>query len=426
MKRLKISLPALLLLLLVIATGCADKTVKHFMANSPTYMATETWRSQSFTFEGPRALQTPGKIYLYSNLLLVNEFLAGVHIFDNSNPSSPIDLGFLPVIGNQDIAVRNNILYVDSYHDLLSFDISDPRQPHLLNRIENVFDFDNYAFVPGYDPNYPMVEVDPNQGVVVGWTLTETSEEVVTPWRGNTLMAEDALSGGGVTLGTSNFAGGSGLAGSTARFSIYDHYLYTLESNELGVFDIQESLQHLRDVPMIFVCETLYPTGGYLYVGTTTGMLIYSLSDPSSPSYVSLYSHLDACDPVVVQGDKAFVTLSTGTRCTGALDVLEVIDLSDITMPTLLYQFQMTNPKGLGLDGNTLFLCDGSAGLKIFDKTDLSAINLNMISQFSGITAADVIPNNQVLLMTSAEGIYQYSYADLQNIVQLSMIPVQQ
>jgi hypothetical protein len=78
------------------------------------------------------------------------------------------------------------------------------------------------------------------------------------------------------------------------------------------------------------------------------------------------------------------------------------------------------------LDGNTLFLCDGADGLKVFDKTDLSTISQHLISQFSGITAADVIPNNQVLLMTSAQGIYQYSYADLQNITQLSVIPVQQ
>ena len=47
-----------------------------------------------------------------------------------------------------------------------------------------------------------------------------------------------------------------------------------------------------------------------------------------------------------------------------------------------------------------------------------------MLSRFPNILTADVIPRNQVLIMTSAEGIYQYSYADLNNIVQISHIPV--
>jgi hypothetical protein len=426
MQRLKIVFPTLLLLL-VIASGCADKTVRSFMANTPVYTPVETWRAQPFTFEATRALKTPGKIYLYNNLLLVNEFLEGVHFFDNSNPSSPIELGFLPVHATQDLAVRNNILYVDSYTDLISFDISDPRNPTFHQRLTNIFQFNNYVFMEGFDGTYPMVEIDPNQGVVTGWTLTETSEEVVGYGRGG--MMEDMLMSGvasNETFGASNFANGNGLGGSTARFTIYDQYLYTLENFELGVFDIQDGIVHLRDLGLSMSSETLYPTNGYLYIGTTTGMLIYNLSNPASPSFVSSYAHITSCDPVVVQGDKAFVTLSTGNQCFGNVNSLQVIDLVDMTNPTLLYEYPMTNPKGLGLDGNTLFLCDGPDGLKVFDKTDLGTISQHLISQFSGITAADVIPHNNVLLMTSAQGIYQYSYADLQNITQLSVIPVQQ
>ncbi len=425
MQRLKFVFPTLLLLL-VIVSGCADKTTRSFLANTPVYTPTETWRAQAFTFEATRALKTPGKIYLYNNLLLVNEFLEGVHFYDNSNPASPIELGFLPVHANQDLAVRNNILYVDSYTDLLSFDISDPRHPNFLTRLNNIFAFNNYVFMEDFDPNYPMVEIDPNQGVVTGWIVEETTTEVVNYGRGG--MMEDMLmsnSGGAGPLANSNFANGNGLGGSTARFTIFEQYLYTLENFELGVFDIQDGLVHLRDIGLTMSSETLFPADGYLYIGTTTGMLIYNLSNAASPTFVSSYAHMTSCDPVVVQGDKAFVTLRSGNFCAGNVNTLQVIDLSDMSQPTLLYDFPMTNPNGLGVDANTLFLCDGADGLKVFDKTDLSTINQHLISQFSGITATDVIPNNQVLLMTSAEGIYQYSYADLQNITQLSVIPVQ-
>jgi hypothetical protein len=128
---------------------------------------------------------------------------------------------------------------------------------------------------------------------------------------------------------------------------------------------------------------------------------------------------------VVVQGDKAFVTLSTGTTCFGNVNELHVIDISNILSPSVMYIFNMTNPKGLGLDGNTLFLCDGPDGLKVFDKTDLSSIDQHQISHFTGIKAADVIPNAGVLLMTSSEGIFQYDYNDLQNIFEISHISVQ-
>lgn len=422
MKRLRFILPTLLLTALI-ATSCSDKTVMVYMANVPVYTETATWRAQAINFEAPRDLNRPGKIYLYENLLIVNDFLLGVHIFDNSTPSAPRSLGFLPVLANQDIAVRNDIMYLDSYTDLLAFDISDPSQPHFISRLNDVFEFDNHGYLPGYNEAYPMVEIDQSQGVVTGWTLEKTHDEVLAN-RGmmESFSGAPTLDGGG-GFTTSNVASGVGMAGSTARFTIVDHYLYTIEDWQLGVFDVQEGMVHLRDIALTRMAETAFPADGHLFIGTTTGMLIYDVTNPASPVFAGDYAHLTSCDPVVVQGNKAFVTLSTGRTCWGNVNVLQVVDISNISAPVLEYEFAMTNPRGLGLDGNTLFLCDGPDGLKVFDKTDLSTIAQHQISQFPGINSADVIPYNQVLVMTAKEGIYQYSYADLQNISQLSLIP---
>ncbi len=424
MKNLKIFVPALLLFLVAI-TGCSDKSVKIYTANVPVYADAATWRATTFTLGTPTALRNPGKIYLYNDLLIVNEHMQGVHIYDNSNPSAPQDLGFLPVLANVDIAVRNNIMYLDSYSDLLSFDISDPRQPHYLNRLTDVFSFDNYLDIPGLNGNLPVTNVDPTLGIVTGWKQEKTTEEIYGYYgRGGMLEDFSTLSNGGVA-GIAAFPG-VGQAGSTARFTIQDHHLYTLEDRELGVFDIAEGMIHVSDIGLTRTSETLFPQEGYLYIGTTTGLSIYSLSNPSNPTFVSDLAHARSCDPVVVQGDKAFVTLSTGTNCGGATNSLFVIDLANIAAPSTLYEYPLTNPKGLGVDGNTLFVCDGADGLKIFDKTDLSQINNHQISHFGGIVAADVIPRNQVLILTSEAGIVQYSYADLNNIVELSRIAVVQ
>ena len=47
-----------------------------------------------------------------------------------------------------------------------------------------------------------------------------------------------------------------------------------------------------------------------------------------------------------------------------------------------------------------------------------------MLKQYTNLKAFDVIPYDNVLIMIAADGIYQYNYADLQNIIQLSKIPI--
>ncbi len=428
--RLKIS-SLLVLLLAVLVVSCSDRTVRTFTANVPVYEDFETWRAKSIAMEAPHSLQNPGRIYVYGNLLLVNEFMKGLHFFDNSQPSNPINLGFLPVQASADIAVRDNILYLDSYTDLLSFNIADPRNPQLISRARDVFEYnkyENFAYVGTFDRNFPIANVDPSKGIVVGWKVGEyTSDDM---YNGGEMFGMEPMRnfGGGTANGRTTNQTSVGIAASTAKFAIEDHYLYALNNWQLSTFDIASGINHVGDVDMTSAGfpETLFPADGNLFVGTTMGMLIYSLSNPINPTYLSQYEHGTGCDPVVVQGDKAFVTLASGRECIGAgINVLEVIDISNLSSPRLMHTFEMTNPRGLGVNNNTLFLCDGPDGLKVFDKTDLSAINVNMTAQFSGIVANDVIPLTSTLLMTGPAGIYQYDYSDLRNITQVSLIPVQ-
>ena len=49
---------------------------------------------------------------------------------------------------------------------------------------------------------------------------------------------------------------------------------------------------------------------------------------------------------------------------------LDVVDLSDLSAPTLVKSYGMDNPYGLGLDDDLLFVCDGTSGLKIYDASN--------------------------------------------------------
>jgi len=145
-------------------------------------------------------------------------------------------------------------------------------------------------------------------------------------------------------------------------------------------------------------------------------MHILDLVNPAAPNFLSSYTHITACDPVVVEGDRAYVTLRSGNTCGGFQDLLEVIDISDKYEPKRLSSFSMSKPYGLGIDNGTLFVCEGEYGLKVYDATNENSITSNMIAWFPGINAYDVIPLDNFLFMIGEDGFYIYDYSDLNNI----------
>jgi hypothetical protein len=129
----------------------------------PVY-ATET--EAGIEFQQARPLKKPGKIYVYGQYLLVNEPSEGIHVIDNSNPTAPNSIGFLRVYGNTDMAVRNDVLYVDHIGDLVALRIVDMDNIKELSR------------TPSWGNDLPPGEggyfecVDPRKGEVIGWIST--------------------------------------------------------------------------------------------------------------------------------------------------------------------------------------------------------------------------------------------------------------
>ena len=152
-------------------------------------------------------------------------------------------------------------------------------------------------------------------------------------------------------------------------------------------------------------------------------MFIFSISNPENPSRVAVYSHVVSCDPVVAEGNYAYVTLRSGTNCNRGLNSLDVVDIRDMSRPQLLKSYPMQSPHGLGVDGNLLFVTEGDFGLKVFDKTNPN--DLKLIKTFADFTAFDVIPDANVLIITGKQGIYQYSYNAQQELKLLSKIPIE-
>jgi hypothetical protein len=82
----------------------------------------------------------------------------------------------------------------------------------------------------------------------------------------------------------------------------------------------------------------------------------------------------------------------------------------------------MQEPYGLGIDNKTLFVCDGPAGLKVYNAENPR--NLIKTAWFSDVRAFDVIPYDGILMMIGEGGLYQYRYYGCDSISLLSHIPI--
>jgi hypothetical protein len=218
----------------------------------------------------------------------------------------------------------------------------------------------------------------------------------------------------------------TGQGGSLAKFAIQGNFMYKVEGSTLKVYDVSNLSNTILlssvDLQNNSV-ETIFSNSQYLFFGTQNGMLIYGLSNPSVPNYISTYTHVWSCDPVVVQGNTAYVTLSTGNRCNRGLNQLEAIDISDISNPTILKAYQMGNPKGMAVAGKYLYVCDQLAGFKVMDITD--NMNIVEVNSIKDLLAYDVIASGNTLTITSSKGVYQYDCSDPLNLKFLSQIATQ-
>lgn len=345
----------------------------------------------------PQPINESGKIYAYENYIFINDKYKGVHVIDNSDPSSPTKVAFIKIAGNVDISVKNNFLYADSLTDLVVLDISDINNIEIVNRLENVLR-DNVIW-PVEADIFEYGDWYGDDKVLIGWevkTERRLIEEVETRMEIDFMM--DAA------------ANSVGQGGSLARFKIVGEFLYAVDNHSINIFDISDlgNPRDLEDVYAGFDIETIFNQENHLFLGSRSGMYIYDISSPAQPSFVSEFQHGTACDPVVVDGDFAYVTLRGGNGCGATESGLFVIDIADISNPALLKSYPMEEPYGLGVKDDKLFVCDGSYGLKVYDKSNVP--DLTPLEHFDGITTFDVIPMQDHLLMIGDEVLYQYTY----------------
>lgn len=405
--------------------SCEDTTYKEYLGYAPVYLPYADLRA-TITVEQNVDLKKPGKIYFKDNYIFIVEELEGIHVYDNTSPASPVQTGFIKLPGVVDISISGSTMYADSYVDLVVLDVSDIANIHEVGRMKDILPYT----IPQTKTDYPTGYIDSDKGVVIGWNLTTIKEKVSiisNPYPIYYLNGGYKTDFSSASVSSSGVSGsGVGIGGSMARFGITGSVLYVVHQSNLKVFDITNKTAPVKvnDLYPGWNVETMFLIDKKMFLGTTTGMAIFDISTPTNPVLQTFFTHARSCDPVIVDDTLAYVTLRMGTGCGGNLNCLDVVNIKNISKPVTVMSYPMVSPNGLGKDGDLLFICDGSAGLKVYDSSDPKTITSHLIYAYPGIMAYDVIPIGKVLVMIGADGLFQYNYSNVKNITLLSSILV--
>jgi hypothetical protein len=225
----------------------------------------------------------------------------------------------------------------------------------------------------------------------------------------------------------SNTGGGTGQGGSLARFTIVGNYLYTVDGEYLNVFDISSNskMTYKNKVQIGFGIEAIYPFRDKLFIASNTAMYIYSITNPETPTQESQAQHLTGCDPVVANDSVAYLTIHGGNRCGSQINQLQVYDVKNISNPIFKKSYTLTNPMGLGMYQQHLYVCDNGTGIRIYDISNPYNPIAKQILTGENFVDVIIVPNltsQTTLVCMLTDGVAFYDITDPTQIVKLGTV----
>jgi len=381
-----------------------EQTVTYTKATG-VYIDLDDTRSQSLMQPPKSEISSPGKIFINDDLILIGERGEGVHVINNTIPESPVTMSFINVPGSHEMYVREDYLYINSYFDMLKINIADASAISLAERIEDAFEN------PYITDNEGRVLVDFDYQVVTEVQNCDQSyyadDQIYYFDFEGTLLDQSAIPtsfvSSGTTIGTAN------------RMAVIGDQLYAVNKRDLYAFDIEAdqfspAVGFSRQPYIGWNIETIYAMEPYLFIGTQTGMQIHRVGNNNIVTE-GVFSHAEACDPVLPTDEGvAYVTLRSGDDCPGDLNSLNIVDISNVSFPTLLQQYPLDSPYGMTLIGDLLYVAQGASGISVFDKSNLP--NVSLVEYFPSIAAYDIIKHpsrTDLVLVANDRGLSQYS-----------------
>jgi len=204
----------------------------------------------------------------------------------------------------------------------------------------------------------------------------------------------------------------TGKSGSLAKFTIIGNYIYAVSMHYLYTVDISNPSVPVKtnQSQLSFDMETIFPYKNRLFIGSKTGLYIYSIDTASIPRLIGEAKHGRSCDPVVANDSVSYSTLKGNTYCGPATSGLYVHDIKNLNTPLLKKLVPINDPIGLGMTDSALYVCCANAGLKVYNIRN--AYDPMEESTISGSNFVDVIPYGKILICWVSDGISLYDIAN--------------
>ncbi|MCI0452331.1 MAG: hypothetical protein L0Z51_08055 [Candidatus Latescibacteria bacterium] len=346
------------------------------------------WRGPSAST--PEGLVAPINMTLADQTLYISDTQTGVHVYDVADPSAPRPVAAIPMTGNRGTAVKDDILYASNYRSLVVY------------RREG----DTFTLVtelePTYDPWHEGGGTPKFKGGTEGYYYNCSCG-----------TSSDQISGAPTPT-----SGGS----SYATFALIDDCLYRVGNFQLVVYDVgtPEAPKEIARKDVGWTIETIYPTNQYLFLGGTQGMSIYDRSNPAAPRFIGSFTHVRACDPVVVSETTAYVTLRGGNGCGQTRDLLLTVNIADPSQPVVVAEKELATPFGLAVRDPFLYVSTGGSGYALLDVTDPKAPA--PLVAWPGWPTRDFLWSNDVLFVLGLDDVRIYDVTDPKAPVLLATI----
>lgn len=130
-----------ILLTLFLSFGCFRRVEPIVYTEYTPIFVNKSALKNSVKLQAATNITDAAKIYYKDQYIFISEYFKGVHIIDNADPSNPINKAFISVLGCVDMAIKNDVLYIDNAIDFVSIDLNEIKNGNLkiLKRIENIF-----------------------------------------------------------------------------------------------------------------------------------------------------------------------------------------------------------------------------------------------------------------------------------------------
>lgn len=337
------------------------------------------WRAPSAST--PTGLVSPINLTLSEQTLFVSDPYTGVHVYDVADPAAPRAVATIALKDNRGTAVKDDILYASEGRNLLVYRRAG----------------DTFTFLTELEAEYDYGYWD-ESGATAKFKGGEESYYYACSCGSTDMVSPVPLS--------------DSQGSSYATFAAIDDYLYHVDYTTLVVYDIAAPDQPKEIARKHFgwAIETIYPTEQLLFLGGSQGMYIFDRVDPAAPNPIGQVEHFHACDPVVVSGSTAYVTLRGGNACGATNDVLLTVNIADPSHPRIVAEKAISTPYGLAVHEPLLYVSTGQSGYALLDVT--SPTEPSQLAAWTDWATRDFLWSDDLLFVLGFDDLRIYDVSD--------------